>query len=238
MAITPSFKKRFWETSRVEVSGEGFEVYLDDRALKTPAKAALLMPTKKLAQAVADEWQAQGGDVNPATMPMTRRANVAIDKVAVQKTDVAEMLAAYGGSDLLCYRTEYPQELADRQAALWDPLLKWATRELSVSLNITCGVMPVAQNQEDLAAMAARVHAFDAFALTGFHDLVTNSGSLVIGFAATSGQFDITDLWQAAEVDDIWQAERWGADDDAAAALDKKHRDFGDAHNFYRFVRS
>ncbi len=229
-------KKRFWSDATVAPVGDGFEIRLDARSLKTPAKSALVVPTAALAQAVADEWQAQGGTVKPATMPMTRRANAAIDKVAPQTAAVAAMLAEYGGSDLLCYRADSPRELIERQAAAWDPILDWTTQQFDAPLIVTSGVIHAAQNPQSLARLAAPIHALTPFSLTGFHDLVTLSGSLVVALAAIDGGFAVDDLWQASRLDEIWQAELWGQDDEAEATAAAKRQDFLDAHAFYQLA--
>ena len=202
--MNPSLKKRFWTAVVVHEIDGGFAVFLDKHRLTTPAKAPLVLPTLHLAEALADEWRIQVEKVDPETMPMTRRANAAIDKVAPQRAEVAQLLAAYGGSDLLCYRAAHPIELAQRQAAMWDPLLVWAQSELEVNLATTIGVMPVAQNQADLARLQSCVTSLDAFSMAGFHDLVMLSGSLVIALALISGHRNADHLWRASRVDEDW----------------------------------
>lgn len=133
--------KRFWKTSAVVETDGGFTVELDARRVKTPAKAALILPTIEMAQAVAEEWDAQDKVVDPATMPFTRSANAAIDKVAIQHAEVADMLADYGDSDLLCYRATHPQALVTRQAQAWDPLLAQAADALGARLAPVAGVL-------------------------------------------------------------------------------------------------
>jgi chaperone required for assembly of F1-ATPase len=232
--MTPSLKKRFWtETSVAEVDS-GFEVLLDKQQLKTPAKTPLIVPTKILAGLIADEWAAQVEQVDPKTMPMTRRANAALDKVAPQRAEVAAMLSEYGGSDLLCYRCEYPVELAERQATAWDPLLDWASLKYGASLQITCGIVHHAQEQLALNNLSAEVNQLDIFPLTGFHDLVTHSGSLIIALAAIVGHEEIGELWLRSQVDEIWQIDQWGADDEAEVAAASKQQDFFDAYRFFQ----
>ena len=120
--------KRFWKQARAAQEDQGWGVRLDDRPLRTPGKAPLLAPTKALAEALAEEWDAQKEVVNPASMPLTRSVNTAIDRVADKHAEVVDAVAAYGASDLLCYRAPHPQALAERQALAWDPLLDWAER--------------------------------------------------------------------------------------------------------------
>ncbi len=211
----------------------GFEVLLDAQHLKTPAKTPLIVPTRALAAVIADEWAAQAEAVDPKTMPMTRRANAALDKVAPQKGAVAEMLSAYGGSDLLCYRCEYPVELATRQAEIWDPLLDWAGTKFTAYLRVTSGITHCAQPARAQENLAAEVNRLDVFPLTGFHDLVTHSGSLIIALAAIHGWGEIGEMWERSQVDENWQVEKWGADDDATAAANSKQQDFIDAYRFF-----
>src|SRR5690606_30351144 len=137
--------RRFWSEATVVPADGGHAVHLDGRPLSTPARAPLVLPTADLARAVAAEWQAVEGEVDPAAMPFTRTANSALDKVAPMRAEVARLVAAYGATDLLCYRAERPEGLVRRQAA-WDAPLDWAADELGVRLRITRGVMPIPQD--------------------------------------------------------------------------------------------
>ncbi|MEP2474771.1 ATP12 family protein [Roseobacter sp.] len=218
--------KRFWTTVAIEDTADGFAITLDGRAVKTPAKRALTVPTRPLADAVAAEWDAQDDAIDPQAMPFTRTANAALDKVTVQHAEVAEMLAAYGDSDLLCYRAEQPVELVARQAQHWDPILDWAEMQLDARLAARSGVMHVPQDAAALARLSARVQALPVFQLTAFHDLVSLSGSLILGFAAAQDLYDIARIWDISRLDEIWQSEQWGRDDDAEAAVAVKFGDF------------
>ncbi|MFK7765583.1 MAG: ATP12 family chaperone protein [Roseobacter sp.] len=218
--------KRFWKEVSFCQEDDGFAVALDARRVKTPAKRPLVVPTEAFAQAIADEWDAQEEKVDPLSMPFTRSANAAIDKVAQQHTEVAEMLAAYGDSDLLCYRAEHPKVLVTRQAEQWDPVLDWAETTLGARLNARSGVMHVPQEPDALAVLSHQVHEMSAFQLAGFHDLVSLSGSLILGLAATHDLKSPKALWDISRLDEIWQAEEWGQDDDAEAAAKIKERAF------------
>ena len=230
--------KRFWkEATPVEEEG-AFTVRLDGRPVKTPAKAALRLPTRALAEAVAADWDAQQDKVDPSIMPVTRSANAAIDKVTVQFDEVAEMIAAYGDSDLLCYRADSPAGLAARQAEAWDPLLDWAAARFGARLVSTTGVMHVAQPAPALAPLAAEVRAQDSFALTALHDLVGLSGSLVIGLAALENWEGPDALWARSRIDETWQEEQWGIDEEAAAQAAHKKAEFLHALRFFQLSRS
>lgn len=225
--------KRFWKsTTVVEVEG-GFSVLLDDRNVRTPAKAQLIVPSQAMAHSIAAEWDAQEDKIDPMTMPFTRGANAAIDKVAVQHAEVADMIAAYGESDLLCYRAEGPQELIARQAAIWDPVLEWAAREFDAKLTITSGIMPTTQPANSIANLQAQVTHQTPFELTALHDLVSISGSLVLGLAAQQKAWPIAQLWDMSRLDEEWQIEQWGRDETADAEAEIKKAAFFHALDFY-----
>jgi chaperone required for assembly of F1-ATPase len=225
--------KRFWQKATVEAVEGGWTVRLDARPVRTPAKAPLVLPTRALAEAVADEWEAQQGEVKPDTMPFTRAANSAIDKVAPQQAEVVAIIAAYGGSDLLCYRATGPQDLCDRQARAWDPLLDWAAERLGARLAATAGVMHVAQAPDALARLSARVEAMTPFQIAAFHDLVALSGSLVVALAVVDGRIGAEEAWALSRLDECWQIEQWGEDEEAAAAAEVRRAAFHQAARFF-----
>lgn len=224
--------KRFWDKAEAVKEPGGWGVALDGRRVRTPAKAQLLLPGEALAREVAAEWDAQEGVVNPAGMPFTRMANAAIDKVAVQQGAVTAMLAQYGATDLVCYRATDPQELVARQAEAWDPLIDWAGQALNARLIAVPGIMPAAQDAESLHALARALEGFNPFELAALHDLVTLPGSLVIGLACAHGFARPSDLWQRALVDELWQEEQWGVDEEAQTARNAKQSAFEHAHCF------
>lgn len=225
--------KRFWKQATATETEGGYTVQLDGRPVKTPAKTLLVVPTLAMAQAIAAEWGAQTGAVKPETMPFTRSANSALDKIIPQFQDVADMLAAYGGTDLLCYRATGPEALVARQAATWDPLLDWSAAELGAPLRATAGVMHIAQDDRSLQNLRALVMTLSPFQLAGFHDLVAISGSLVLGFAVTRGRLAPQAAWEASRIDEAWQTEQWGEDEEAAASEAVRHADFLQAARFY-----
>lgn len=209
--------RRFWKAASVEAEGGGWQVLLDGRPIRTPGKLPLVMPTRALAQAIAAEWDAQADVIDPNTMPLTRAANSAVEKVTPQFAAVADMLAGYGGTDLLSYRASGPATLAERQAAGWDPLIDWAARALRAPLKITEGVIPVAQDAGALARLRARLDALTPWQLTALHDLVTLPGSLILGLAVLEGRLDADAAHALSRIDETFQAERWGRDDEAEA---------------------
>ena len=167
--------KRFWKEATAREETGGFGIFLDGRPVRTPAKRALVVPTPGFAEAVAAEWNAQHEVIDPNSMPFTRSANAALDKVAVQHAEVAQLLAAYGDSDLLCYRAEHPQALVARQAEQWDPMLDWAETALGARLEARAGVMHVPQDPAALDRLSQRVHAMTAVPRSRFAFRVPDS---------------------------------------------------------------
>ncbi|RVT82564.1 ATPase [Rhodobacteraceae bacterium CCMM004] len=228
--------RRFWEAAHVEpLDGGGYGVRLDARELRTPSGLALILPSRAMAEAIAQEWNAQEGVIRPLTMPATRAANAAIEKVAPQRRAVAVGLADYGGTDLLCYRAVAPATLVAEQAALWDPYLDWAADRYGARLRPTQGVMPVAQDPGALARLAAPLLRLDAFQLAAMSDLVSLPGSLILGLAVAEGRATAEDAWTAAQLDEDWQARQWGHDAEAERAAAAKGAAFVAAARFYRW---
>jgi chaperone required for assembly of F1-ATPase len=229
MADAARAVRRFYQSAAV---GEGGSILLDGRPVKTPGRRALAAPTAALAEAIADEWNAQGDVVEPRAMPLTGLANAAIDRIARDAAGFARGLAAYGESDLLCYRTEGPAPLASRQAGLWDPILAWAQQRYDVVLEPAFGIIHMKQPPETLDRLGAAVAARDPFGLAGLSPLVTISGSLLIALALAEGALSLDQAWAAATLDEQWQAGQWGEDAGAAAALAGRRRDFAAAARF------
>lgn len=218
--------KRFWKETDIVENDAGFEVRLDGRSVRTPLKTLLLTPTRGFADRIAAEWDAQEEAVDPQTMPFTRAANAALDKVALQQTEVAEMLSAYGGTDLLCYRATTPAVLCARQAAAWDPLLDWMAERYGARLAVTSGVLPIAQNADSLKRLSKVVAGYSPFQLTGFHDLVAISGSLVLGLAVVENRLSAEEAFAASRIDETWQIEQWGDDEEEAERVAIKRADY------------
>ncbi|MDR0808745.1 MAG: ATPase [Gemmobacter sp.] len=225
--------KRFWAAVAVEPCEGGFTIRLDGRAVKTPAKAPLVVPARALAERIATEWDAQEGPLRPETMPATRTANSAIDKVRPKFAEVAEMLAEYGGSDLLCYRAGGPEALVARQKAGWDPLLIWARQRFGAPLAVTEGVMHIPQPPASLAALRTAVFGCDEFRLAALHDLVAITGSLILGLAVAEGRIGAGEAFDLSRIDERWQIEQWGEDAQATATEAAKCRALHEAAQFH-----
>lgn len=229
--------KRFWAVVEVAETGRGFEIRLDGRPLRTPARAPLSVPTRALAARLAAEWQAQDERIDPASMPSTRMANTAIDRVAPRRGSVLEQLLAYGATDLLCYRAEAPEGLAARQADAWDPWLDWAAARFGARLSVTRGVLPVAQPEDSLHALRAAMAGFDAFELAALSELVSLPASLILGLAAFEGRETPEALWRAGRLDELWQIAQWGADAEAERANAIRYAAFEEAARFAEALR-
>ncbi|RED17847.1 ATP12 family chaperone protein [Pontivivens insulae] len=229
--------KRFWKQADVAKAEGGWTVTLDGRNVRTPGKQLLIVPSHALAQRIAAEWHAQDEKINPLSMPFTRSANSAIEKVAPQRDDVIEMLASYGETDLLCYRADYPDSLIARQAAAWDPMLDWAADTYDARLLPVAGLIPQPQPAQSLANLKAQLAQFDDYELTALHDLVTLSGSLVLGLAVAAGRIDAASAWPVAELDALFQQEQWGEDEEAVAERAIKEAAFRHAETLLHLIR-
>lgn len=221
--------KRFYTLAAVD---EDRRILLDGRPVKTPGRRDLVLPTVSLAEALADEWNAQADRVDPRAMPLTGLANAAIDRVAPDAPAFARGLAAYGESDLLCYRAENPAPLIALQSARWDPIIAWAQQRYDIVLELVSGVLHMKQPGETVARLGAAVAERDPFRLAGLSPLVTVSGSLLIALALDEGAIGLDSAWAAATLDEQWQAGQWGEDAQAAAALAGRRRDFEAAARF------
>jgi chaperone required for assembly of F1-ATPase len=230
--------KRFYSSVTIEPATAGFRIMLDGKPVRTPAKRELALPAESLAAAVAAEWRAQGERIDPATMPLTRLANTALDAVAGQYDAVAEDIVAYAGSDLLCYRAEGPAALVRRQAEAWDPILDWARRDIGADLVCRSGVVHVEQPASALAAIRRALEGLDPFELAAMHVLTTLSGSAVLALALDRDHLSVEDAWTAAVVDETWQSEQWGVDAEAEARLKQRRADFDAAGAVIRLLRT
>lgn len=189
------------------------------------------MPTKALAQSVANEWLAQDETIIPATMPMTTLVNTAVDRVASRRAETVAELVAYGHTDLVCYRAEEPDELVDLQAKTWDPYLAWLKAELGIELAVTTGVLPLTQSEAAMARLAEELEKLDDFALTAFHSFVSGFGSIVLALAAIHKVKCFEECWQASILDQTFQENLWGTDQ---GVLENRERLWQDLLNSVR----
>jgi chaperone required for assembly of F1-ATPase len=224
--------KRFWKEVEVAEADDAWGIQLDSRPVKTPAREALRAPTKALADAIAEEWNAVEGEIDLRAMPLTGLANAAIDRIAPDPATFASGLTRYAEADLACYRSDWPPELVTRQAESWDPLLAWARRRYDVDFATTTGLTHVPQPPATIEQLSHAVLALDPFRLAGLSPLVTIGGSLVAALAVIEHAIQPEAAWNAVSIDDRWQIEQWGADHDAEAALENRRRDFLAAARF------
>ncbi len=221
--------KRFWKDVTVDAERV---VRLDDRPVRTPGRVPLALPTPALAEAVAEEWRNVAETVDPRAMPLTGLANAAIDRIAADPAPFAEGLARYAETDLLCYRADSPPELVERQDAVWNPLLDWARDRYDVHFTLVTGIMHQPQPEATVERLAQAVAALDPFRLAALSPVVTITGSLVLGLALLEGAADADGVWQAAHVDEDFQAEIWGEDYLAIEAREAKRREYDAAVRF------
>jgi chaperone required for assembly of F1-ATPase len=209
--MRPNLRKRFYKDVSV---GEGapYPILLDGRAVKTPAGGTLAAPVRPLAQAIADEWDAQGERIEPATMPLTRFANTIIDSVALAPQPIADEIVKYLGSDLVCYRADTPEGLVRVQGRSWDPILMWARETLGARLVLTEGVVFVEQPEHAVAA-ARKAIPSDPWRLGAVNVITTLTGSALLALAVAANRLSIEEAWAAAHVDEDWSMDFWGRDE-------------------------
>jgi chaperone required for assembly of F1-ATPase len=229
--------KRVYRAVRVAPAGDGWSILLDARTLQTPGRAALALPKQALAEAVAAEWDAQTDRIVPATMPLMRLAATAIDRVALQRPQVVEEVVGYAGTDVVCYRADRPAELIARQAALWQPLVDWATLRFDAPLPVTTGIVPRRPPPAVEAAFRSVVEPLDLWWLTALHAATTTCGSIVIGLALAEQRLDAEGAWAAAQLDETFQIEQWGEDAEAAARRRELKRDIEATVRFMDLLR-
>jgi chaperone required for assembly of F1-ATPase len=228
--------RRLWKEVAVVAQDGGWVIRLDGRPVRTPARASLLVPTQALAEAIAEEWRSVDGKIDPRSMPLTGLSNAAIDRVEPERRAFASGLARYAEADLACYRSEWPPEFVERQATGWDKLLSWARRRYDVDFSTTSGLMHVPQPPATVERLSQAVQSLDAFRLAGLSPLVTIGGSLIAALAVVEKALSPDEAWEAVSIDERWQLEQWGADEDAEAALKNKRRDFFAAARFLELL--
>lgn len=210
---------RFYKEVSIEQAGGGFALRLDGRAVRTPGKAVLAVPSAALADEIAGEWRAQGKEIDPATMPLTRLANTVIDRIsgAGASGPVIDEIIAYAGCDLLCYRAEVPEGLVARQCEAWDPVLAWAEEALGARFRLAAGIVHVEQDPECLARLRQDIEKESDFVIGALAVITNLTGSALLAIALLRGRLIAEDAWGAAHVDEDWQISQWGRDEEAEA---------------------
>jgi chaperone required for assembly of F1-ATPase len=236
-SVRPQLRKRFYERAHAGESGEGgVPVLLDGKPVRTPARRALALPSRALAKAVAAEWEAQTDAIDPARMPLTRLANVVIDAVADKPAPVAEEIAEYLGSDLLCYRADAPAGLVESQTRAWDPVLLWARDQFGARFVLAQGIVYVPQPHEAVAAARAAIPA-EPWRLGALSSITTLTGSALLALALAQGALAAEAVWAAAHVDEDWQMSQWGRDELALARRKYREAEFQAAVAVLEHVR-
>ncbi len=227
--------KRFYEAASAAPDERGYGVRLDGRVVKTPARQALSAPTAELAEAIAKEWEDQREVIDPFTMPLTRLAHVAIDRIGDLRDQAADEVVRFATTDALCYRAEDP-DLERRQRAQWDPWLDWARNALDAPLQTTTSINPAAQPEASLDALRRRSLALDDWRLTGLVSAAPLLSSAVLAFALLEAEGDAQTLFEVSRLEERMQQERWGEDAEAAEAAANKRRDLKATERLFRLL--
>jgi chaperone required for assembly of F1-ATPase len=222
----PSHPKRFYDQVAIKDEAGGTAVLLDGKPVRTPGKAAFLLPNAALADAIAEEWRGQGARIEPETMPLTRLANSVIDGVKGHEEAVIGDILNYAGSDLICYRAQGPKGLVARQTKYWDPVVAWAKQDLGATMRLAEDVMHVAQPPASLDTIRTHLRQFDSWSLAALHVMTGLSGSALLALAVALGRLSPEEAWAAAHVDEDWQISQWGEDEEARARRESRGRDF------------
>lgn len=229
---------RFYRLVSVREQNAGHCVLLDDKPLKTPGGRVLVLPTRALAEAVAQEWREQAAHIDPAKMPLTGLGYAAAELVPARREEVAKHALSYGVSDLVCYRADSPPELARRQAAAWDPLLGWLRERHGIALRTGSGLGFVEQPGEGLRQAADQIAALDDFELVALDRATGLTGSLVLGLCLLAGHIDAAGAFAAAHIDEEFQAEKWGRDAEAEARRRHTRLELAAAERFLQLARA
>lgn len=238
-AMRPPLPKRFYKTVRVGEADGSFAIFLDGKPIKTPAKRALVLPARGLAEEAAQEWERQDNEIDPGTMPMTRLANVALDRVGEKAAETADEVRRYAASDLVLYRADDPEGLVAQQAKHWDPVLRWAREALGANFILSSGVNHVAQPDSALTAAGREIDRYRApFALAALAGITQLTGSALIALMLGRGALTPVEAWNAAHVDEDWNARQWGEDTEAAAGRGRRFAEFEAAAKMLRLTRT
>ena len=232
-----SAPRRFYKSATAAPAEGGWGILLDNKPLRSPAKRPFVLPTEALAAAIAEEWQAQGEKIDPRSMPLMQFAATAIDRLADNRNGLIEEIAGYGRSDLICYRADEPASLVQRQEERWQPLIAWAAERYDITLNITAGIVVVEQPSHTLSTFRRVLEACDLFALTALAAATTAAGSLVIALALAEDRLSADEAADAALLDELFQAEKWGSDPEAEQRRAAIRADLAAAKRFHILSR-
>ena len=224
--------KRFYKKVEVNSIDTGFGITLDDKALLSPGKTKLVVPTKTLANAIADEWGNQEGQIIPSTMPFMTLSSTAVDRVRPRSDDTIDEILSFLETDLLCYRAQEPDALVLEQNEVWQPLLNWCEGLIGSAFNVTSGIMPVSQVPTLVLSARKILRSYNDFELLGLHQFTSISGSAVIGLALSENHIELEAAYQAAFIDDYFQINNWGDDADASLRIANRRREMLEIKEF------
>lgn len=229
--------KRFYERVEVQSVGEKWQVTLDGRGIKTVGGKPQLVPHQDMAYALASEWRAQGETIDPNTLILRDMCDYAIDVIAPHPGGVADKLVTYADTDTLLYRADPDEPFFPKQREVWEPILTAFEEQEGIALKRVSGVMPATQDEAALEKLRVRLRAFDPFALAALESMTSLAASLVIGLTAYATATDVRPLWQAASLEEEWQAQLWGRDEEAEDRRMKREVDFLFAHQLARLAQ-
>jgi chaperone required for assembly of F1-ATPase len=234
--------KRFWNAVDLAPDGDDYRILLDGKPMHLPNGGVLRVGPPALAAAIAEEWRlaggAKGGEMSFGDTPLTRIAGTARERVAPDPEPTADAIARYCETDLLCYRAEAPRELVDRQARSWQPWLDWAALAFDAPLRVTSGIIPVRQHHDSIDALRRAVRAYDPYMLAGLGVVVPLLGSLVLGLALAEAKLDAAEAHAVGALEELFQVEQWGEDDEAARRREMVAADIALADRFMRLARA
>lgn len=228
-------RRRFYKDVSVT---DDLAIALDGRPVKTPLKAPLRLPTRAFADAVAAEWAGQGDEINPATMILTKLANTAIDRVGVHRPAIESEVLDYANSDLVCFRTDRPPDLVALQLKNWNPIVDWARTDLDAPFEVTSGIIHLPQPEAALSAFSMALKSLSDFELSAFYTIMTLTGSALIGMMLARRAITPENAWAAAHVDEDYQIEHWGQDDEARDRRIARHAEFMACCRFMELARA
>jgi chaperone required for assembly of F1-ATPase len=235
----PDFEpKRLYKKAGIEGDRGRYRIVLDGRQARTPGRADLAVPWEPMARAIATEWDVQKEVVSPLTMPLTRLAATAIDRIGPHRDQIVDIMVQFGSTDLLCYRADAPEDLTRRQHETWQPLLDWAEQALGARMAVTIGVVPVPQPEEALVALKCVVEAFDDFRLAAASSAAAATASLILALALAAGRIDAKTAFEASQLDESYQIERWGLDSGVAERRRRIESEIAAAARFLEFCQS
>ncbi|HPF45767.1 MAG: ATPase [Alphaproteobacteria bacterium] len=229
--------KRFYKQVTVDHENGGYFVLLDGKKVKTPEKSPCLIPTRKMAEAVAREWDDQDKEIIPATMPIFKLVNTAIDRVKKRRDEVIYEMVSFAGSDQLCYRAEAPDTLVRLQNSTWNPLLDWLKVNFDIKLKLSTGIIFVEQDSEQLDKFRTIFENLESFELTALYTMITVTGSVTVGLSLFKEHLSLEQAWEAGHLDENFQASEWGIDEEAEQRRSALKTELANAEYFLKLIR-